>query len=52
MSGNETELASEGWSPGESEGLFLQSVQYMWQSMTAREEQFFVKASFSEIYNE
>jgi hypothetical protein len=30
MSGNETELASEEWTPDESSGLFLQSVQYMW----------------------
>jgi Cdc6-like AAA superfamily ATPase len=30
MSGNETELASEEWTPDDQSGLFLQSVQYMW----------------------
>lgn len=54
MSGHEVELAQEGWTPNRNEhdGLFSQSVRYMWESMTMRQEQFYVKASFLEIYNE
>ena len=48
------ELGQEGWTPmmNEHDGLFTQSVRYMWESMTMRQEQFYVKASFLEIYNE
>ena len=52
--GNERELGGDNWTPqaGEHDGLFTQSVRYMWESMTMRQEQFYVKASFLEIYNE
>lgn len=52
--GNERELQQENWTPSgnEHDGLFTQSVRYMWESMTMRQEQFYVKASFLEIYNE
>ena len=47
------DLAQEEWTQDPSnEGLFLHSVRYMWESMTMRQEQFYVKASFLEIYNE
>lgn len=38
--------------PDQNDGLFLQAVRYMWKQMTLRSEQFYVKASFLEIYNE
>ena len=52
--GNERELGGDNWTAmaGEHDGLFTQSVRYMWESMTMRHEQFYVKASFLEIYNE
>jgi len=36
--GNERELSQEDWSPlaGQHDGLFSQSVRYMWESMTMR----------------
>lgn len=53
MMGNEDALGQEGWKPELSnDGLFLQAVRFMWEAMTMRNEQFFVKASFAEIYNE
>ena len=52
MMGREERLASDGWQPDQNDGLFLQSVRYMWQQMTASNVQFYVKASFLEIYNE
>ena len=52
MMGNEVELGQDEWSPNEHDGLFLQAVRYMWEAMTMRGEQFYVKASFLEIYNE
>ena len=38
MSGNEIELGQDGWTPHgtEHDGLFSQSVRYMWESMTMR----------------
>lgn len=38
MSGNETEIGQEGWTPGHNDGLFLQAVRFMWETMTMREE--------------
>lgn len=55
MSGVEDRLGREGWTPsddGGEDGLFPRSVRYMWERMTMRQEQFYVKASFLEIYNE
>lgn len=31
MMGREERLASDGWQPDQNDGLFLQSVRYMWQ---------------------
>ena len=37
MMGNEDALVQENWTPETSkDGLFLQSVQYMWEAMTMR----------------
>lgn len=54
MSGIEDRLGREGWTPSDDseDGLFPRSVRYMWDRMTLRSEQFYVKASFLEIYNE
>lgn len=52
MMGKESTIAKDGWLPDQNDGLFLQSVRYMWEQMTLRNEQFYVKASFLEIYNE
>lgn len=54
MSGSEDRLGREGWTPSDDgdDGLFPRSVRYMWERMTMRPEQFYVKASFLEIYNE
>ena len=52
MSGIENEIGKDDWTPGHADGLFLQSVRYMWETMTLRPEKFYVKASFLEIYNE
>jgi hypothetical protein len=54
MSGVEDHLGREGWTPSDDsdDGLFPRSVRYMWERMTMRQEQFYVKASFLEIYNE
>ena len=52
MMGKESTIAKDEWSPDQNDGLFLQSVRYMWEQMTLRNEQFYVKSSFLEIYNE
>lgn len=52
MSGVEDKLGREGWTSDENDGLFPRSVRYMWERMTLKPEQFYVKASFLEIYNE
>ena len=35
-----------------TDGLIPRGVQYLWEAMTDRPEQYYVKASFMEIYNE
>ena len=53
MMGKEHDIGQAGWKPDMSnDGLFLQAVRFMWEAMTLRQEQFYVKASFAEIYNE
>jgi len=52
MSGIEDKIGREGWTSDENDGLFPRSVRYMWERMTMKPEQFYVKASFLEIYNE
>lgn len=53
MSGVEDKIGREGgWQSDENDGLFPRSVRYMWERMTMKPEQFYVKASFLEIYNE
>jgi len=53
MMGKEHDIGQDNWKPDmNNDGLFLQAVRFMWEAMTLRQEQFYVKASFAEIYNE
>ena len=52
MAGEEKRLGVEGWKSDNTDGIIPRSVDYMWSQMTRRNEQFYVKASFAEIYNE
>ena len=52
MAGIEEKLSGEVYVSDESEGIIPRAVRYLWQAMGQREESFYVKASFTEIYNE
>lgn len=52
MAGDEKRLGVEGWKSDNTDGIIPRSVDYMWSQMTSRLEQFYVKASFAEIYKE
>lgn len=52
MSGVEEKLGREVYISDDTEGIIPRAVRYLWQAMAQREEQFYVKASFTEIYNE
>lgn len=52
MAGDEKRLGVEGWKSDNTGGIIPRSVDYMWSQMTQRKEQFYVKASFAEIYKE
>jgi len=52
MAGEEKKLGVEGWKSNNKDGIIPRSVDYMWSQMTYRNEQFYVKASFAEIYKE
>ena len=52
MSGVEEKLGHDVYVADESEGIIPRSFRSMWQMMVQRNEQFYVKASFMEIYNE
>ena len=52
MSGIEEKLARDNYSSDETEGIIPRAIRYLWQSMGLKEEQFYVKASYTEIYNE
>ena len=48
MAGREESLGND-W---DSDGIIPRSVEYMWDTMTHRPEQFYVKAAYLEIYKE
>lgn len=48
----EEKLGREVYIADETEGIIPRGVHYLWQSMLGRDEQFYLKASFLEIYNE
>jgi hypothetical protein len=52
IAGNEDKLGRDVYVADESEGIIPRSVRYLWQQMSQRQESFYVKASFMEIYNE
>lgn len=52
MAGIEDKLGNKEWVPDDNDGLIPRSIRYMWDNMTQRKEQFYVKAAFMEIYNE
>ena len=52
IAGNEDKLGRDVYIADETEGVIPRSVRYLWQTMAQRNENFFVKASFMEIYNE
>ena len=52
MAGVEEKLNRDVYVSDESEGLIPRAIRFLWQSMAQRDEVFYVKASFVEIYNE
>lgn len=52
MAGVEERLGGEVYIRDETDGIIPRAIQYMWDNMTSRPEQYYVKASFMEIYNE
>ena len=52
MAGVEEKLGKEVYVSDDSEGLIPRSVRYLWQAMAQRQENFYIKASYMEIYNE
>ena len=52
MAGVEEKLGRDVYISDETEGITPRGFRCLWQMMARREEQFYVKASFTEIYNE
>ena len=52
MAGVEEKLSRDQYISDESEGIIPRAIRYLWQAMSQKEEQFYIKASFTEIYNE
>lgn len=52
MAGVQEKLYNEVYISDETEGIIPRATRYLWQAMAQRQEQFYVKASFTEIYNE
>lgn len=52
MAGAEEKLGRQDYVSDETDGLIPRSISYLWQSMAERQEQYYVKAAFMEIYNE
>lgn len=52
MAGVEEKLGREIYVSDETEGIIPRAVRKLWEIMAQREDQFYVKASFTEIYNE
>lgn len=52
MAGIEERLGEKEYIRDDTDGIIPRAVQYMWDAMTDRPEQYYVKASFMEIYNE
>lgn len=52
MSGIEEKLARDNYVSDDTEGIIPRAIRTLWQVMGKKEEQFYVKASYTEIYNE
>ncbi|OMJ88546.1 hypothetical protein SteCoe_9499 [Stentor coeruleus] len=52
MAGSEERLGRADYVSDESDGIIPRSISYVWQRMNSRNEKFFVKSGFFEIYNE
>lgn len=52
MAGIEDKIGQTGITYDGTEGIIPRSFKYLWDAMQARNEQFYIKASFLEIYNE
>lgn len=52
IAGNEEKLSKDVYVSDDTEGIIPRSVRYLWQQMAQRQENFYIKASFMEIYNE
>ena len=52
MAGKEERLGVDGWTKDDTDGIIPRAVEYVWEQMTMRTEQFYVKAAYLEIYKE
>ena len=52
MTGVEERWSQENYVSDDTEGLIPRSFRYLYDMMIRRQEQFYIKASFCEIYNE
>lgn len=52
MAGIEEKLCKDVYESDETEGIIPRAIRALWELMTQKEEEFFIKASFTEIYNE
>jgi hypothetical protein len=52
MAGVEENLSRPSSHMDETDGIIPRSFRYLWEEMTKRNEKFYIKASFLEIYNE
>jgi hypothetical protein len=52
MAGVEDRLGKADYTSDETDGIIPRGISYLWQEMARKQEQFFVKAAFMEIYNE
>ena len=52
MAGSEEKLGRDNYVSDETEGIMPRAVRQLWKNMGTRNEQFYIKASYTEIYNE
>jgi kinesin family protein 12 len=52
MAGLEDNLGRADYKSDETDGIIPRAITYLWQSMVNRNDQYYVKAAFMEIYNE
>ncbi|CAG9323481.1 unnamed protein product [Blepharisma stoltei] len=52
MAGVEDRLGGAEYTSDETDGIIPRSISYIWQRMSSRQERYYVKSGFFEIYNE